>query len=97
MESEETDGVLESTAEHPASRTKVRVLPSSSLGCAQSCLLLSIAIAILLVAVGCFGLWSIADYVLLEVLDWNYRTPFSGFIPILNLNLNVEAARILLQ
>jgi hypothetical protein len=69
-----------STVQRPP-RSKVRVLPSSSLGCAQSCLLLSIAIAILLIAVGCFGLWSIADYVLLEVLDWQYRAPLSGALP----------------
>lgn len=53
--------------------SKVRALPSTNVGCAQSCLLISIAIAILLVAIGCFGLWAIADYILLEVLHWPYR------------------------
>ncbi len=62
-------------------RSKVRVLPSSSLSCAQSCLFLGIALAILLFAVGCFGLWAIADYIMLEVLGWQYRAPLSGSIP----------------
>jgi hypothetical protein len=57
--------------------SKIRALPSSNVGCAQSCLLISIALAILLVAVGCFGLWAIADYILLEVLHWPYREPLS--------------------
>jgi hypothetical protein len=60
-----------------ARRSKVRVLPTSSLGCAQSCLLLSIAIAIVLFAVGCYGMWAIADYIMLELLDWPYRAPLS--------------------
>jgi hypothetical protein len=61
-------------------RSKVRVLPSSSFGCAQTCLLLSIALTILLIAFGCFGLWAIADYILLEVLGWQYRAPLTGLI-----------------
>jgi hypothetical protein len=72
------------TAGSATRRTKVRALPSSSLGCAQSCLLLSIALAIILIAFGCFGLWAIADYILLEVLEWPYRAPISGFIPIID-------------
>lgn len=64
-------------------RTKVRALPSSSLGCAQSCLLLSIALAILFFALGCFGLWAIVDYVMLEVLEWPYRAPITGQIPLM--------------
>lgn len=61
-------------------RSKVRTMPSSSMGCAQACLIVSIAIAIVLIAAGCFGLWAVADYVLLEVLGWQYRSPFSGMI-----------------
>jgi hypothetical protein len=57
--------------------SKIRALPSTNVGCAQSCLLISIALAILLVAIGCFGLWAIADYILLEVLHWPYRDPLS--------------------
>lgn len=68
------------TAAEPDRRSKVRALPSSSLGCAQGCLVLSIAIAILLVAVSCFGLWAIADYIMLDVLGWQYRAPLSGII-----------------
>lgn len=73
--------VLPATEERGLS--KVRALPSTNVGCAQSCLLLSIAIAILLVAIGCFGLWAIADYILLEVLHWPYREPL--YLPDLSL------------
>jgi hypothetical protein len=61
--------------------SKVRVLPSSSLGCAQGCILLSMAIAILVMAFGCFGLWAIADYFMINVLGFDYRVPFEGMIP----------------
>jgi hypothetical protein len=60
--------------------SKVRTMPSSNLGCAQSCLVISIALAIVLIAAGCFGLWAVADYILIEVLGWQYRAPFSGSI-----------------
>ena len=50
------------------------------MGCAQTCLIISIAVAIVLIAAGCFGLWAIADYILIEQLGWQYRTPFSGMI-----------------
>lgn len=50
---------------------------------ANSCLILAIAIAIILCAVGCFGLWAIADYLMLHFWNLPYRTPFSGFIPFL--------------
>jgi hypothetical protein len=58
--------------------SKIRTMPTSSMGCAQSCLVLSIALAIVLIAAGCFGLWAVADYVLVEVLGWQYRDPFTG-------------------
>lgn len=57
--------------------SKIRALPSSNVSCAQSCLLISIALAILFIAIGCFGLWAIADYLLLEVLHWPYREPLA--------------------
>lgn len=41
--------------------SKVRTLPAGGIGCARTCLFLAIAIAIILFALGCFGLWSIAD------------------------------------
>lgn len=49
-------------------------------GCGQSCLLVGIAIAIIFFSIGCFGLWAIADYIMLEVLGWQYRVPETGFI-----------------
>lgn len=60
--------------------SKVRTLPESSLGCGQGCVLVAIALAIVLIAIGCFGLWAIADYLMLEVLDWNYRAPAASAI-----------------
>lgn len=64
----------------PSFGSKVRALPDSSMGCAQACLLVGVAIAIVLIALGCFGLWAIADYILIEQLGWQYRSPFTGII-----------------
>jgi hypothetical protein len=50
------------------------------LGCGQGCLLIGIAIAIIFFSIGCFGLWAIADYIMLEVLGWQYRVPEAGLI-----------------
>ncbi len=71
-------------------------MPSSSLGCAQTCLVISVAIAIVLIAVGCFGLWAIADYVLIEQLGWQYRSPFSGMILPQLLDLQMRSLWLLL-
>jgi hypothetical protein len=62
--------------------TKVQTLPARGFHCAQGCLLISIAAAIILIAIGCFGLWAIADYIMIEVLGWHYRAPVSGLIPL---------------
>ncbi len=49
----------------------------------QGCLIIAIAIAIVLVAAGCFGLWAIADYIMIDVLGWQYRAPLAnGLIPL---------------
>jgi hypothetical protein len=72
--------VIDATVEEGDGRSKVRVMPSSTFGCAQTCLLLSIALAIIVMAFGCFGLWAIADYILIELLGWQYRAPFTGMI-----------------
>ncbi len=64
---------------------KVQALPERSFHCAQSCLLISIAIAILLFAIGCFGLWAITDYVLVDILGWQYRDPVASLIPLIDL------------
>lgn len=64
--------------------SKVRTLPSGSIGCARTCLLLAIGIAIVLFALGCYGLWAIADYLMLHVWNLPYRAPLSpGLITIL--------------
>lgn len=60
--------------------SKVRTLPSSSFSCAQSCLIIAIAVSILLFAVSCFGLWAMFDYILIEILGWRYREPLSQAI-----------------
>lgn len=58
-------------------RSKVRTMPSSSFGCAQGCLIIAIALAIVVLSVSCFGLWAIADYVMMQMLGWEYREPMS--------------------
>ncbi len=67
--------------------SKVRTLPAGSVGCARTCLLLAIALAIILFALGCFGLWAIADYLMLQVWDIPYRAPLSEGLVILLPNL----------
>ena len=57
--------------------SKVRTLPAGSIGCARTCLLLAVALAIVLFALGCYGLWAIADYLMLQVWDIPYRLPLS--------------------
>lgn len=63
---------------------KVQTLPERSFHCAQSCLLIAIAVAILLLAIGCFGLWAIADYVLIDILGWQYRDPVASLVPLID-------------
>jgi hypothetical protein len=64
--------------------SKVRTLPAGSLGCARFCLLIAIAIAIVLFALGCFGLWAIADYLMLNVWDMPYRVVSAPGLLLLN-------------
>jgi len=53
-------------------------------GCGQGCLLIGVAIAIIFFSIACFGLWAIADYIMLEVLGWQYRVPeASTIVPLL--------------
>jgi hypothetical protein len=79
-----------------STRSKVRTMPSSSMGCAQTCLIISIAIAIVLIAAGCFGLWAIADYVLIDVLGWQYRSPFTGTILPATIWATIQEAGVIL-
>ncbi len=72
--------VVEHEYEEGEKPSKVRVLPSSSLGCAQTCLILSIAFAIVVMALGCFGLWAIFDYLMLNYFNMDYRAPLEGAI-----------------
>ncbi len=65
---------------------KVQTLPERSISCAQSCLLITIAISIILCAIGCFGLWAITDYVLVDILGWQYRDPIASIIPLIDLD-----------
>jgi hypothetical protein len=76
--------------------SKVRTMPSSNIGCAQSCLVISIALAIILIAAGCFGLWAIADYILIDILGWQYRAPFSGLIAPSTLVASIHAMQHLI-
>ena len=56
---------------------QIRV-PFNTVTMAQSCLLLSIAIAIILIAFSCFGIWAIADYIAINLFGWDYRIPLSA-------------------
>jgi len=78
------------TRNRPRRRSKVLVRPASHLGCARGCLLLSIAIAFILFAVGCFGLWAIADYVMVELFNVPYRSPLSELAPALSVIANTR-------
>lgn len=77
--------------------SKVRVMPATSFSWAQSCLVLAIAIAIILCALGCFGLWAIADYIAINILHWPYRDGASGLLPWWQLTASVTAAYHLLR
>lgn len=63
-------------------RSKVRTYPASSFSCAQTCLIIAIAISIIFFSIGCFGLWSILDYVFMEILSWQYREPLSALFEV---------------
>lgn len=67
------------------SDSKVRTLPTSSFSCAQSCLILAIAISIVIFAVSCFGLWAMLDYLFVEVIGWQYRQPLSHSLSFLSI------------
>jgi hypothetical protein len=71
------DGTFRRTAD---GQSKVRVLPSRSFSCAQSCLVLMIGVAILVFAFSCFGLWAILDYFMLNVWGFEYREPIGWLI-----------------
>lgn len=61
-------------------RSKVIVRPGTNFGCGGNCLLLSIAFAIVVIALSCFGLWAMLDYVFMEKLHWFYREPLTGLL-----------------
>ncbi len=89
-----TQVIIQEGGERPQS--KVRTMPSSNFGCAQTCLFISIAIAIVLIAAGCFGMWAVADYILIEVLGWQYRSPFTGVALPAILQLGIQDALLFL-
>jgi hypothetical protein len=66
--------------ERATADSNVQTLPTRGFHCAQSCLLIAIAIAIIIFAIGCFGLWAIADYLMIEVFNLPYRAPLNGMI-----------------
>lgn len=78
-------------------RSKVRVMPATSFSWAQSCLILSIAVAIILCSVGCFGLWAIADYIATNILHWPYRGEPAGWLPLWQLAPLLSSAPYLLS
>lgn len=70
------------TAAAPVAQSTVPENAPWHLRWAQSCLVLSIAIAILLFAFGCFGLWAMADYLFIEVFEWPYRAIPQSVLPL---------------
>jgi hypothetical protein len=68
-----------------APTSKVRTMPDTTFRFARSCFLLAVAAAVLLLAIGCFGLWAILDFVLVDLLEWNYRG-LIWLLPLLNLS-----------
>ena len=76
---EERDALNGEIVEEPAS--KVRTLPTTSFSCAQSCLVVAIAISIVIFAISCFGLWAILDFIVVEIIGWQYRQPLTGLLP----------------
>ena len=71
----------------PRRRSKVQTYPASSFSCAQTCLVIAIAISIIFFAVGCFGMWAILDYVFVELLGWHYREPLTALFEVASLLL----------
>lgn len=66
--------------EDPAAQSEPDPAPSSAeqtppihFRFAQSCLMFAIAIAIIVMAFSCFGLWAILDYIMIDLLDYGYR------------------------
>lgn len=74
--------------------SKVRTLPTSSVSCAQSCLLLAIAVSIIIFALSCFGLWALFDYIAVEHFGWHYRPPLTEWHTVLS---TVSSAGFLLS
>jgi hypothetical protein len=79
----EVVGVPGSVTRTDDGSSKIRALPASSLSCAQSCLILAIALTLIIFAVSCFGLWYILDYLMINVFDMPYREPLSLLGPAL--------------
>jgi hypothetical protein len=67
----------------PTTAQSVSARVSRSNQLAQSCVVLAIAIAIVVMAFSCFGLWALADYVAIEVLGWDYRPIPELILPLL--------------
>jgi len=78
-DAEPLTSTLLSPPQAPASTPSDSALTRSE-GCSQSCLILAIAISIIFFSIGCFGLWAIADYLMLHFWNLPYRAPFSGML-----------------
>lgn len=76
------DGLPETELETAVNNSDTQSIPRF-ITLSQGCLIIAIAIAIILFAAGCFGLWAIADYIMIDFLGWQYRAPLSnGLIPL---------------
>ena len=64
-------------------RSKVRVRPSTSFGCARGCLLFAFIGTLLLIG-ACFGIWLGFDYIFTNISNWLNSAPTApGLIPFL--------------
>ncbi len=54
--------------------------PPRHYSCAQSLFLIMVGASILIIALSCFGLWAMFDYLMLEYFELPYRLPFSSWI-----------------
>jgi hypothetical protein len=61
--------------------SKVRTLPAGGIGCARTCLFFAIVVILVLVAVGCFGIWTFAGYIRQEFLQASIHDLVSGVVP----------------
>lgn len=67
--------------------SKVRTLPAGSFGCARTCLFITIILVVILLAISCFGLWALANRIMMPTNSVPIYAPLFealAFIPALS-------------